>query len=103
MDPEYPTQLSRAPNPNTQLVEFTPQLLPTTPKYWIDWRKKILQTFCKGQGHFVTSHLGDNMASVTWATKVSTKWVDQIDQLTDIFKEGIIFVVWLGRFAPLAK
>ena len=32
-----------------------------------------------GQGHFVTSHLGDNMASVTWATKVSTKWVDQIE------------------------
>ena len=26
-----------------------------------------------GQGHFVTSHLGDNMASVPWATKVSTK------------------------------
>ena len=41
-----------------------------------------------GQGHFVTSYLGDNMASVTWATKVSTKWVDQIDQLTDIFEEG---------------
>ena len=56
-----------------------------------------------GQGHFVTSHLGDNMASVTWATKVSTKWVDQIDQLTDIFEEVSIFVVWLGRFAPFAK
>ena len=28
----------------------------------------------------VTSHLGNNMASVTWATKVSTKWFDQIDQ-----------------------
>ena len=47
----------------------------------------------RGQGHFVTSHLGDNMASATWATKVSTKWVDQIDQLTDIFKEVSIFVV----------
>ena len=56
-----------------------------------------------GQGHFVTSHLGDNMASVTWATKVSTKWVDQIDQLTYTFKEVSIFVVWLGRFAPFAK
>ena len=56
-----------------------------------------------GQGHFVTSHLGDNMASVTWATKVSTKWVDQIGQLTDILKEVSIFVVWLGRFAPFAK
>ena len=40
-----------------------------------------------GQGHFLTSHLGDNMASVIWATKVSTEWVDQIDHLTDIFKE----------------
>ena len=57
----------------------------------------------EGQGHFVTSHLGDNMASVKWATEVSTKWVDQIDQLTDIFKEVSIFVVWLGRFAPFAK
>ena len=57
----------------------------------------------RGQGHFVTSHLGDNMASVIWATKVSTKWVDQIDQLTDIFKEVNIFLVWLGRFAPFAK
>ena len=56
-----------------------------------------------GQGHFVTSHLGDNMASVTWATKVSTKWVDQIDPLTDIFEGVTIFVVWLGRFAPFAK
>ena len=56
-----------------------------------------------GQGHFVTSHLGDNMASVTWATKVSTKWVDQIDQLLGIFEEINIFVVWLGRFAPFAK
>ena len=55
------------------------------------------------QGHSVTSHLGDNMASVTWVTKVSTKWVDQIDQLTDIFEEVSIFVVWLGRFAPFAK
>ena len=53
-----------------------------------------------GQGHFVTCHLGDKMASVTWATKVSTKWVDQIDQLTDIIEEVSIFVVWLG---PLAK
>ena len=57
----------------------------------------------RGQGLFVTSHLGDNMASVTWATKVSTKWVDQIDQLTDIFKEVNLFVVWLGRFAPFAR
>ena len=56
-----------------------------------------------GQGHFVTSHLGDNMASVTWATKVSTKWIDQIDQLPDIFKEVSIFVGWLDRFAPFAK
>ena len=56
-----------------------------------------------GQGHFVTSHLGDDKASVTWATKVSTKWVDQIDQLTDIFEEVSIFVVWIGRFAPFAK
>ena len=56
-----------------------------------------------GQGHFVISHLGDNMASVTWATKVSTKWVDQIDRFTDIFKEVSIFVVWLGRFASFAK
>ena len=56
-----------------------------------------------GQGHFVTNHLGDNMASVTWATKVSTKWGDQIDQLTDIFEEVSMFVVWLGRFAPFAK
>ena len=47
-----------------------------------------------GQKHF--SKLGDNMASVTWATKVSTNWVDQIDQLTDIFEEDSIFVVWLG-------
>ena len=39
------------------------------------------------------------MASVTWATKVSTKWVDQIDQLPDIFEEVDIFVVWLGRVA----
>ena len=31
-----------------------------------------------GQGHFVTSHLGHNMASVTWATEMSTKWVNQI-------------------------
>ena len=31
------------------------------------------------KGHFVTNHSGDIMASVTWATKVSTKWVDQID------------------------
>ena len=59
--------------------------------------------FFRGQGHFVTIHLGDNMASVTWATKVSTKWVDQIDQLTDIFEEVSIFVVRLGRFAPFAK
>ena len=29
--------------------------------------------------------------------------VDQIDQLTDIFEEISIFVVWLGRFAPFAK
>ena len=43
------------------------------------------------------------MASVTWATKVSTKWANQIDQLTDIFKEVILFVVLLGRFAPFAK
>ena len=49
-----------------------------------------------GQGHFVTSHLGDNLASVTRATKVSTIWVDQFDQLPDIFKEVSIFVVWLG-------
>ena len=56
-----------------------------------------------GQAHFVTSYLGDNMASVTWATKVSTKWVDQIDQLTHIFEEASIFVVWLGRFAPFVK
>ena len=55
------------------------------------------------QGNFVTSHLGDNMASVTWATKVSTKCVDQIDQLTNIFKEVSMFVVYLGRFAPFAK
>ena len=46
-----------------------------------------------GQGHFVTSHLGDNMESVTWATKVSTKWVDQIDQLTGTFEEVTIFDV----------
>ena len=56
-----------------------------------------------GQGQFVTSHLGDNMASVTWATKVSTKWVDQIDQLTDIFKEVSLFVVWLCRFVLFAN
>ena len=55
-----------------------------------------------GQGHFVTSHLGDNMASVTWATKVSTKWVDQIDQLTDIFKEVSIFVVRLRSLRQVA-
>ena len=30
-------------------------------------------------------------------------WVDQIDQLTVIFEEVSIFVVWLGRFAPFAK
>ena len=58
---------------------------------------------CTGQGHFVTSHLGDNMASVLWPTKVSIKWVDQIDQSTDIFEEVSIFVVWLGHFAPFAK
>ena len=63
----------------------------------------IISRFFQGQGHFVTSHLGNNMASVTWATKVSTKWVDQIDQLIDIFEEVSIFVVWLGRFAPFAK
>ena len=57
----------------------------------------------EGPGHFVNSRLGDNMASVTWATKVSTKWVDQIDQLTDIFEEVSNFVAWLGRFAPFAK
>ena len=45
-------------------------------------------------------HMGDNMASVT---KVSTKWVDQIDKLTDIFEEVSIFGVWLSRFAPFAK
>ena len=56
-----------------------------------------------GQGHFITGHLGNNMASVTWATKVSTKSVDQIDQLTDIFEKVTIFVEWLGRFAPFAK
>ena len=44
-----------------------------------------------------------NMASVTRATKVSTKWVDQIDQLIDKFEEVTIFVLWLGRFAPFAK
>ena len=46
----------------------------------------------QGQGHFVTSHSGDNMASVTWATKVLTNWVDQIEQLTDIFEEVSMFV-----------
>ena len=56
-----------------------------------------------GQDHFVTSFLGDNMASVTWATKVLTKWVDQIDQSSDIFEEVTKFVKWLGRFAPFAK
>ena len=56
-----------------------------------------------GQRHFVTSHFGDNMASVTWATKVSTEWPDQIDQLTDIFKEVSLFVEWLSRLAPFAK
>ena len=55
------------------------------------------------QGHFVTSHLGDNMVSVTWATKMSTKWVDLFDELTDIVKEVSLFVLWLGRFAPFAK
>ena len=59
--------------------------------------------FAEGQGLFVTSHLGEKMASVTWATEVSTKWVDQIDQLTDIFEEVSIFVEWLGRFALFAK
>ena len=34
---------------------------------------------------------------------MSIKWVDQIDQLTDIFEEVSIFVVRLGRFAPFAK
>ena len=56
-----------------------------------------------GQGHFVTSRLGDIMASVTWVTKVSTKWVDQIDELPDIFEEVSIVVVRLGRFAPFVK
>ena len=65
------------------------------------WNSRTNQViYMGGQGQFVTSHLGDNMASVTWATKVSTKWVDQ---LTDIFKEVSIFVVRLGRFAPFAK
>ena len=63
----------------------------------------LSQVTGNGQGHFVTSHLGVNMASVTWATEVSTKWVDQIEQLTDIFEEVSIFVVWLGLFAPFAK
>ena len=49
----------------------------------------------EGQGH-----LGDNMASVTWATKVSTEWVDQLNH---IFEEVSIFDLWLGRFAPFAK
>ena len=56
-----------------------------------------------GQGHLVTSHFSDSMASVTWATKVSTKYVDQIDQIIDIIKEVSIFAVWLGRFALFAK
>ena len=34
---------------------------------------------------------------------MSTKWVDQVNQLTDIFKEVSIFVVWLGRFASSAS
>ena len=46
-----------------------------------------VSVFSSGQGHFVTSHLDDNMASVTWATKVLTEWVDQIDQITDIVEE----------------
>ena len=56
-----------------------------------------------GQGHFVTSNMGGNMASITWATKVSTKWVDQIDQLTDMFEEVSTFDVWLCHSAPFAK
>ena len=53
----------------------------------MNWKKlmELLKTRW-GQGHFVTSHLGENMASITWATKVSTKWVDQIDQLTYIWR-----------------
>ena len=56
-----------------------------------------------GQGLFVTSHFGDIMASVTWPAKVSTRRVDQIDQITDKFEENSIFVLWLSRFAPFAK
>ena len=63
----------------------------------------MLNNTAGGQKHIVTSHLGDNMGSVTSATKMSTKWFDQIDQLTDIFEDASIFVVWLGRFAPFAK
>ena len=58
-----------------------------------------LEKVQKGQGHLVTSHLGDNMASVTWATKVSTKWVDQIDQLTNLF-EGVSILLY-GSVASL--
>ena len=47
--------------------------------------------------------LSANRYNLFGAAKVSTKWVDQIDQLTDIFKEVSICVVWLGRFAPFAK
>ena len=66
-------------------------------------KQRISMALQIGQRHFVTSHLGDKMASVTWARKVSTRRADQIDQLTDIFKEVSIFVVWLGRFAPFVK
>ena len=52
---------------------------------------------CSGQGHFVTSHFGDNMASVTWATKVSAKWVDQ---LFDIVDEVSLFVVFASLPSP---
>ena len=46
------------------------------------------------------------MLSAKWDLQkghLPTKWVDQKDQFTDIFKEVSLFVVWLGRFAPFAK
>ena len=54
----------------------------------------FLKQRISGQGNFVTSHFGDNMASVTWATTVSSEWVDQIDELPDIFEEVSIFGVY---------
>ena len=51
-----------------------------------------------GSGTFCHQPFGQQFGVGHMGNKVSTKWVDQIDQITDIFKEVSIFVVLLGRF-----